>query len=137
MGALGRSGREVNIFTGAGSSGGSGCAAEAGGRSNRWHMGVVIVPPKAAWVVERLGKFHKVLDPGRHFLIPLADRISYAHSLKEEAVLIPNQQAITEDNITISIDGVLFLRVVDVVEASYGVDDPIFAATQLAQTTMR
>merc|ERR1719253_1079814 len=100
-------------------------------------MGVVIVPQKIAWVVERLGKFHKVLDPGLHFLIPFADRISYRHSLKEEAVLIPNQQAITKDNVTISIDGVLYLRVVDAVEASYGVHDPIFAVTQLAQTSMR
>jgi regulator of protease activity HflC (stomatin/prohibitin superfamily) len=97
----------------------------------------VIVPQKIAWIVERLGKFHKVLEPGLHFLIPLADRVAYVHSLKEEAVMIPNQQAITKDNVTISIDGVLYLRVVDAEEASYGVNDPIFAVTQLAQTTMR
>lgn len=117
--------------------GGSSNAKEARGPGSRWHVGVVIVPQRIAWVVERLGKFHKVLDPGLHFLIPFVDRVSYVHSLKEEAVMIPNQQAITKDNVTISIDGVLYLRVVDAVEASYGVNDPIFAVMQLAQTTMR
>jgi len=95
------------------------------------------VPQQIAWVIERLGKFHKVLEPGLHFLIPLVDRIAYAHSLKEESLPIPNQQAITKDNVTISIDGVLYLRVLDPYQASYGVHDPIVAVVQLAQTTMR
>ena len=56
-----------------------------------------MVPQQIAWVVERLGRFHKILDPGLHFLVPVADRIAYAHSLKEEAIPIPNQQAITKD----------------------------------------
>lgn len=103
----------------------------------RWHVGVVVVPQQIAWVVERLGRFHKTLEPGLHFLIPFVDRVSYAHSLKEESIPIPNQQAITKDNVTISIDGVLFLRVLDPYQASYGVNDPIFAVMQLAQTTMR
>jgi regulator of protease activity HflC (stomatin/prohibitin superfamily) len=103
----------------------------------RWHVGVVVVPQQIAWVVERLGKFHKTLEPGLHFLVPVVDRVSYAHSLKEESMPIPNQQAITKDNVTISIDGVLFLRVLDPYQASYGVHEPIQAVTQLAQTTMR
>lgn len=103
----------------------------------RWHFGVVVVPQQLAWVVERFGKFQKILDPGIHFLLPFIDRIAYVHSLKEEAVLIPNQQAITRDNVTISIDGVLYLRIIDPHEASYGVHEPLFAVQQLAQTTMR
>lgn len=122
------------------SSGDGGRGGEAssrvGGR-NRWHAGVAVVPQQIAWVVERLGKFHKTLEPGIHMLIPFVDRISYQHSLKEEAIAIPNQTAITKDNVTLSIDGVLYLRVIDPYQASYGVHDPIFAVTQLAQTTMR
>lgn len=101
------------------------------------HFGFAIVPQQNAYVVERFGKFLKVLDPGFHFLIPFVDQIQYVHSLKEEAVPIPEQQAITRDNVTISIDGVLYLRIMDPFAASYGVDNPIFALTQLAQTTMR
>jgi len=128
-------------FNVAGFTGSAGNSSEAvprpGGAPPRWHFGVVVVPQQIAWVVERLGRFHKVLDPGIHFLIPFADRVSYSHSLKEESIKIPNQQAITKDNVTISIDGVLFLRVVDAYQASYGVHDPVFAVMQLAQTTMR
>lgn len=105
--------------------------------SPKLHIGVVVVPQQIAWVVERFGRFHKILDPGLHFLIPIVDRISYVHSLKEEAIAIPNQQAITKDNVTISIDGVLYLRIMDPYQAAYGVQHPHFAVTQLAQTTMR
>jgi len=120
-----------------GGSSSSDAVSKAGVHAPRFHVGVVVVPQQIAWVVERLGKFHQVLDPGLHFLVPVVDRVSYAHSLKEEAIAIPNQQAITKDNVTISIDGVLFLRVVDAYQASYGVHDPLFAVTQLAQTSMR
>lgn len=101
------------------------------------NVGIRVVPQQMAWVVERFGKYDRVLEPGLRFLIPLVDRISYVHSLKEEAIIIPNQTAITMDNVTIDIDGVLYLRVVDAAKASYGVDDVLFAMTQLAQTTMR
>jgi regulator of protease activity HflC (stomatin/prohibitin superfamily) len=78
-----------------------------------------------------------VLDPGLHFLIPVIDRIAYVHSLKEEALPIPGQMAITKDNVTLGIDGILYIRIDDPVKASYGVEDAIFAVSQLAQTTMR
>lgn len=98
---------------------------------------IMFVPQQEAWIVERMGKFHRILDPGLNVLIPIVDRVKYVQSLKEIAVDIPKQSAITSDNVTLSIDGVLYLRIVDPYLASYGVEDPEFAITQLAQTTMR
>uniref|UniRef100_A0A7E4VJP7 PHB domain-containing protein n=1 Tax=Panagrellus redivivus TaxID=6233 RepID=A0A7E4VJP7_PANRE len=95
------------------------------------------VPQQEAWVIERMGKFHKILEPGFNVLIPVLDRIKYVQSLKEIAIEIPQQGAITLDNVQLHLDGVLYLRVIDPYKASYGVDDPEFAVTQLAQTTMR
>merc|ERR1719312_488680 len=101
------------------------------------NVGVMFVPQQEAWVVERMGRYHTILEPGLNFLIPIVDRISYVQSLKEIAIDIPQQSAITKDNVAINIDGVLYLRVMDPYKASYGVEDPQFAVTQLAQTTMR
>jgi len=95
------------------------------------------VPQQFAWVVERFGKFHSVLDPGLNFLVPGMHRIRYVYSLKEEALSVPSQTAITRDNVNISIDGVLYIKITDAYKAAYGVDDPHYAITQLAQTTMR
>lgn len=84
-----------------------------------------------------MGKFHRKLEPGLNILLPIMDRVKYVQSLKEIAIDVPKQSAITSDNVTLSIDGVLYLRILDPYLASYGVEDPEFAITQLAQTTMR
>ncbi|KAI8928755.1 hypothetical protein BC831DRAFT_525008 [Entophlyctis helioformis] len=84
-----------------------------------------------------MGKFHRILEPGLAILIPVLDAVSYVKSLKEVAVEIPTQNAITQDNVTLQLDGVLYYRVVDPYKASYGVEDADFAVSQLAQTTMR
>ena len=78
--------------------------------NNPMNLGVMFVPQQEAWVVERMGKYHTILDPGLNFLIPIVDRISYVQSLKEIAIDIPQQSAITKDNVAINIDGVLYLR---------------------------
>ncbi|CAF1517630.1 unnamed protein product [Rotaria sp. Silwood1] len=98
---------------------------------------VLFVPQQEAWVVERMGKFYKTLNPGLNFLLPILDNIRYVQSLKEIAIEIPSQAAISKDNVTLNIDGVLYLKVFDPYLASYGVEDAEFAVTQLAQTTMR
>ncbi|MEM7696849.1 MAG: stomatin-like protein [Verrucomicrobiota bacterium] len=96
-----------------------------------------VVPQRKAFVVERLGKFNRVLEAGFHILFPFIDRVAYKHSLKEVAVDVPSQVCITQDNIAIEIDGVLYLQVLDAKKASYGIEDYLFASTQLAQTTLR
>ncbi|MDF7817570.1 paraslipin [Runella sp. MFBS21] len=100
-------------------------------------MTVKVVPQQTAFVVERLGKFYGVLQPGINWVIPFFDRIAYKHSLKEKAIDIPEQICITRDNVQVRVDGVLFLQVVDPQRASYGISDYVFGVTQLAQTTMR
>lgn len=98
---------------------------------------VRIVPQNLAFIVERLGKYHETLSSGCHVLVPLVDRVAYKHTLKEQVVDVPPQMCITRDNISVEVDGVLYMTVVDPKKASYGVDDYHFAAVQIAQTTMR
>ena len=98
---------------------------------------VKFVPQNRAFVVERFGKYTRTLEAGLNFLNPFFDRVSYNRTLKEQAYDIPSQSAITRDNIQLVVDGVLYLKVLDPYKASYGVDDYVYAVTQLAQTTMR
>lgn len=97
----------------------------------------VVVPQQNAYVVERLGRYAGTLDAGFHILVPFMDTIRYRHSLKETAADIPEQICITRDNVQVHVDGVLYLKVLDPERASYGVNDYLFAITQLAQTTLR
>ncbi|NKE71954.1 SPFH domain-containing protein [Candidatus Manganitrophus noduliformans] len=97
----------------------------------------VVVPQQSAYVVERLGKFSGTLDAGFHILLPFLDAIRYRHSLKEQALDIPEQLCITRDNVQVGVDGVLYLKVMNPERASYGVTDYTFAIIQLAQTTLR
>jgi len=96
-----------------------------------------VVPQRQAYVVERLGKYHKTLEAGFHITVPIIDRVAYKHSLKEVAMDVPPQFCITKDNIAIEIDGLLYMQVLDPKLASYGIENYYYAASQLAQTTLR
>ena len=98
---------------------------------------IKIVPQKTAFIVERLGKYRGTLLAGLHILLPFIDKIAYKHTLKEQALDVASQTCITQDNIAVEVDGILYLQVIDPQRASYGINNYQFAATQLAQTTMR
>jgi len=97
----------------------------------------VVVPQQNAYVIERLGKFSRPLDAGFHILIPFIERIAYRHTLKEQAIDIAEQICITNDNVQVGVDGVLYMQVLDPGRASYGIGNYMFAISQLAQTTLR
>lgn len=97
----------------------------------------VVVPQQNAFVIERLGKFSRPLDAGFHILIPFIERIAYKHTLKEQAIDIAEQICITNDNVQVGVDGVLYMQVLDPGRASYGIGNYMFAISQLAQTTLR
>jgi regulator of protease activity HflC (stomatin/prohibitin superfamily) len=99
--------------------------------------GVRIVPQQNAWVIERLGKFYRVLEPGLNLIIPFFDRVAYKHSLKEIPLDVPEQICITRDNTQLTVDGIIYFQVIDPRLASYGSSDYIQAVTQLAQTALR
>jgi regulator of protease activity HflC (stomatin/prohibitin superfamily) len=99
--------------------------------------GVRIVPQQNAWIIERLGKFYRVLEPGLNLIIPFFDRVAYKHSLKEIPLDVPEQICITRDNTQLTVDGIIYFQVIDPRLASYGSSDYIQAVTQLAQTALR
>ena len=97
----------------------------------------VIVQAQNAYVVERFGRFSGVLEAGFHILVPFADAIRYRHTLKEQAIDIPEQICITKDNVQVGVDGILYMKVMDPRRASYGITNYLFAIIQLAQTNLR
>ncbi|MCZ8342802.1 MAG: paraslipin [Leptospira sp.] len=98
---------------------------------------IIIVPEQSEYIKERLGVYQGILRPGFYFLIPFIDKIQYRQNLKEITVDIDPQACITKDNVSVEVDGVLYLKVVDSQKASYGIDNFMLATTQLAQTTLR
>ncbi|MFP4517344.1 MAG: SPFH domain-containing protein [Desulfovibrionales bacterium] len=97
----------------------------------------VVVPQKQEFIVERLGKFRKILGAGFHILFPFIDKVAYKFTLKEELFDIPSQTCITRDNVTVEVDGLIYLQVMDSKMAAYGINDYRRASSQLAQTTLR
>ena len=97
----------------------------------------IVVPQQEAYIVERLGRFHKILNPGLNILIPFIDRLAYKHTLKEIPLDVPSQVCITRDNTQLTVDGIIYFQVTDPKLASYGSSNYIMAITQLAQTTLR
>ena len=101
-----------------------------------WKL-MLIVEMREICVIERLGKFRMVMEPGLHFLVPFFDRVAYRHEIREQVMEIPSQSCISRDNIQIEVDGLIFIKVMDGSKASYGIEDYRLAAVNLAQTTMR
>jgi len=97
----------------------------------------VIVPQQSAYVIETLGKYSRTLRAGFHILVPFVERVAYKHNLKEMALDVPEQVCITKDNVQVSVDGILYLQVLEPERASYGISDFAFAISQLVQTTLR
>ena len=98
---------------------------------------ILIVPMREACVIERLGKFKQVMNPGLHILIPFVDRVAYRHETREQCLEIQHQSCISSDNIQIEVDGLLYIKMMDAYKASYGIENFLFAAQNLAQTTVR
>jgi regulator of protease activity HflC (stomatin/prohibitin superfamily) len=101
-----------------------------------WKM-FKVVPMREACIKERLGRYSGTLLPGFHFLIPFVDRLAYRHEMREQVVDVPPQVCITRDNVQVEVDGIVYLKVMDPVKASYGINDYRIASVSLAQTTMR
>lgn len=100
-------------------------------------VSIKFVPQNMAYVVERFGKYNKTMVAGLNVLLPFIDKVAYQRTMKEQAFDVPSQSAITRDNISLVVDGVLYLKVINPHDSCYGVDNYIYGVTQLAQTTMR
>ncbi|MDE2517514.1 MAG: hypothetical protein KGL12_15915 [Rhodospirillales bacterium] len=96
-----------------------------------------IVPQQQTWLVERLGKFNRSLPPGLNIVIPFVERVAFRFDTREVPTEVAPQVCISLDNTTLTVDGFLYLQITDPVKAAYGSSNPMAAAMQLAQTTMR
>ena len=98
---------------------------------------IKIVPQAKAYVIERLGGYHATWSTGVHFTVPIIDRVASKISLKENVVDFPPQPVITKDNVTMQIDTVVFFRILDPKQYTYGVERPMMAIENLTATTLR
>jgi regulator of protease activity HflC (stomatin/prohibitin superfamily) len=98
---------------------------------------VKVVPQQHAFVLERLGRFNDILNPGPNIVWPFIDRVAFKHDLREIPLDVPSQVCITKDNTQLQVDGILYFQITDPKLASYGSSNYVVAITQLAQTTLR
>jgi regulator of protease activity HflC (stomatin/prohibitin superfamily) len=96
-----------------------------------------IIQQQRVGVVERLGKFNRTLQPGPHLLAPFVDKVRYNMDMREVVVPFPPQGVITEDNLMVNIDSVIYFQVIDPVRAAYEAQDYVRAIEQLTMTTLR
>ncbi len=96
-----------------------------------------VVPQQRAWIIERLGRYHQVLQPGLNLIVPFVDRVAFRFDMRELPMEVPAQVCISLDNTTMTVDGVLYMQITDAVKAAYGSSNPFTAVIQLAQTSMR
>lgn len=97
---------------------------------------IKFVPQEEAWIVERMGKFHRILPPGLAILAPIIDKISYVQNLKEMALELPLQNAITLDNVKIKLNGIIYIKIIDPYKASYGIDDYKYSILKLIESRL-
>jgi regulator of protease activity HflC (stomatin/prohibitin superfamily) len=103
----------------------------------KFFQSIRLVSTQTAHIVERLGKYHKTLEAGFHALVPFVDKVTFVQDLREEAIDVPPQDCFTGDEVKVTVDGVIYISIMDAVKASYGIVDYRYAAVQLAQTTTR
>jgi regulator of protease activity HflC (stomatin/prohibitin superfamily) len=100
-------------------------------------LGIKLVPQGSKWVVQRLGKFHKILSPGLNLIIPYVDNVAYRVTTKDIVLEIPSQEVITNDNASIRANAVAYINILSPDKAVYGVENYILAIQTLVQTSLR
>lgn len=98
---------------------------------------VKIVPQQRVSVVERLGKFHRLLTPGLNIVVPIVDKVRYTHDLRIQQANVPPQTVITKDNVQVQIDTIIFYQVVDAELATYGISDYVYGVRNITTATLR